>query len=94
MTTTTRNTENLDTRNRRYKYAKESADTVNKLFAQFAQLVGKELTADQVRNLLSLAHEFSYANDSAGRKWELYSDFCDSHNYKMRDITFMYPYAN
>ena len=97
MTTTTTLTpaqERIETRNRRYKYAKESADKVNNLFAVFSQIVDKELTASQVRDLVSLASDFAIANDSAGRRYELYSDFCDKYDYKVRDITFVYPYEN
>jgi len=94
MTTTTRNTENIKTRNRRYKYAKESVDKVNNLFAIFSQIVDKELTASQVHDLVSLASDFALANDSANRRYELYVDFCEQHDYKLRDISFVYPYEN
>ena len=100
MTTTTTTTtrtpaqERIDTRNRRYKYAKESADKVNNLFAIFSKIVDKELTASQVHDLVSLASDFNLANETANRRYDLYSDFCDTHDYKVRDITFVYPYEN
>jgi hypothetical protein len=86
--------ERIETRNRRFKYAKERADKVNTLFNQFSKIVGSDLSADQIRNLLSLASDFELANDSAERSYRLYSDFCDRHDYKMRDINYLYPYNN
>jgi hypothetical protein len=86
--------ERIETRNRRYKYAKEGADKVNTLFVQIQKLVGRDLSADEIRNLLSLASDFTLANDSAERRYDLYSEFCDRSNYKMRDINFLYPYNN
>jgi hypothetical protein len=95
-TTTTKSVaqERIETRNRRYKYAKQNAERANALFLELSKVVGVELTPEQVRNLLYVAHSFELANDSADRTYELYSDFCQLHDYKERDITFLYPYSN
>ena len=86
--------ERIETRNRRYKYAKQNADRANALFLELSKVVGVELTPEKVRNLLYISRSFELANDSADRSYELYSDFCDRHDYKTRDITFLYPYSN
>lgn len=96
MTATTPRTpaqERIETRNRRYKYAKETADRANALFAELSKTVGVQLSPEQVNQLLYVAQSFALANDNADRAYELYSDFCERHDYKERSIAYEYPYS-
>lgn len=94
-TTTTKSPaqERIETRNRRYKYAKETADRANALFDELSKVVGVQLSAEQVNQLLYVAQSFALANDSADRAYTLYSDFCERHDYKERTISYSYPYS-
>ena len=84
----------IETRNRRYEYAKKNADRANALFAEFSKIAGVALTPEQVRNILYIAQAFAIANESADRSYELYSDFCEKNNYKERPIAYDYYYSN
>lgn len=85
--------ERLAHRNYRYQYAKKCADTTNALFLEFSKIAGTELSAEQVRDLLYVAESFVLANNSADRSYDLYSEYCERHNYKERTISYLYPYS-
>jgi hypothetical protein len=93
-TTTTRNTENIVTRNRRYQNAKERADKVNKSLAYFSEVVGVQLTDEQVEKIVNHSSSFALLTQFADSSYALYSDFCEQHNYKEKDITYLYPYIH
>jgi hypothetical protein len=93
-TTTTRNTENIQTRNRRYQNAKEKADRLNTALAYFSEVVGIQLTNDQVNKLVEHSNHFALLTQFADSSYELYSTFCERHDYKEKEITYLYPYTH
>lgn len=86
----------------RYKNAKLNADLLNNavkdlnkfvLSVAQQQLDGNNLTDTQIITLHNLTQAIERLSDSADRSWELYQNYCERNNYKVRNIQYDMNYS-
>lgn len=70
-------------------YAVNKANEFNKVISSIHKVVGFQLSNTQLEQLSGLFSMLEIKSEQADRSWERYSDYCEQHGYKTREIVYL-----